>query len=56
MLHHVLQFKRKAKRHNNKNVKHNLHILAQNGSGFDSYVVVKNLAQGRTVLRITKNG
>ena len=30
--------------------------LALNGSGFDSYVVLNNLPQGRTVVSLIKNG
>ena len=39
MLDNVLQFKREAKRFNNKNCEYDLHLIAHKGSGFDSYVV-----------------
>ena len=55
MLDHILQFKEETKKVNNKNVKYNLYILAHNGSGFDSYVVINNLPQWRTVVNLRKN-
>ena len=56
MLNHVLQFKGEGKKINNKFVEYNLYILAHNGSGFDSYVVLNNLPQWRTVVTLIKNG
>ena len=56
MLDYVLQFKREAKRINNESVKDNLYLLAHKGSGFDSYVVLSNLPQWRTVVSLIKNG
>ena len=56
MLGHVLQFKEEAKRMNNKNVEYNLYLKAHEGSGFDSYVVLNNLPQWRTVVSLIKNG
>ena len=56
MLDHVSQFKGEAKRVIKKNVEYNLYTLAQNGSRFDSYVVLNNLPQGRTVVTSIKNG
>ena len=55
MLGYVLQFKRDPKRINNKIVRYNLYLIAHKGSGFDSYVVLNNLLQWRTVSLI-KNG
>ena len=56
MLDHVLQIKGETKKVNNKNLKYNLYILAHNGSGFDSYVALKNLPQWRTIVSLIKNG
>ena len=56
MLDDVLQFKGAAKRVNRKIVKYNLYILAHNSSDFDSYVVLNNLPQWRTVVSLIKNG
>ena len=56
MLDYVLQFKGEAKRINNKVVKYNLFLIAHKGSGFDSYVVLNNLPQWRTVVSLIKNG
>ena len=55
MLDYVLQFKGEPKRINNTVVKYNLYLIAHKGSGFDSYVVLNNLVQWRTVMLI-KNG
>ena len=56
MIHYVLQFKGEAKRNNNKIVKHKLYLIAHKGSGFDSYVVLNNLSQWRTVVSLIENG
>ena len=45
MLDHVLQFKEEAEKVFNKIIRSNLYLLAHNGSGFDSYVVLNNLPQ-----------
>ena len=55
MLDHVLEIKGEAKKVN-KNVKYNLYLIAHNGSGFDSCVVLNNLFQGLTVFNLNKNG
>ena len=55
MLDYVLQFKGEAKRITNKIFKYNLYLIAHKGSGFDSYVVLNNLPQWRTV-KLIKNG
>ena len=56
MLDYVLQFKGEPQRINNKIVKYNLYLIAHKGSGFDSYVVLNNLPQWRTVVILIKNG
>ena len=45
----------KPKRINNKIVKYNFYLIAHKGSRFDSYVVLNNLPQWRTV-KLIKNG
>ena len=55
VLNYVLQYKGEPKRINNEIVKYNLYLIAHKGSGFDSYVVLNNLPQWRTVSLI-KNG
>ena len=37
-----------------KNVEYNLYLIAHNGSGFDSYVVLNNLPQWRNVVNLNK--
>ena len=39
-----------------KIVEQNLYLTAHNGSGFDSYVVLNNLPQWRSVVKLNKNG
>ena len=56
MLDYVLQYKGEPKRINKKIVKYNLYLIAHKGSGFDSYVVLNNLPQWRTVVSLIKNG
>ena len=56
MLDHVLQFEGEPKKVQNKIVNFDLYILAHNGSGFDSYVVLNNLPQWRKVVNLIKNG
>ena len=56
MLDYVLQFKGEPKRINNKIVRYNLYLIAHKGSGFDSYVVLNNLPQWRTVIILIKSG
>ena len=51
MLDYVSVFKGETKTVNNKIVKYNLHIKIHNGNGFDSYVVLNNLPQRRTVVK-----
>ena len=55
-LDHVLQFKGETKKVNNKILKFILQILADNGSSFDSYVVLNNLFQRGTVFSSIKDG
>ena len=47
---YVLQFKGEPKRVYNKIFKNNSYLLAQKGSGFESYVVLNISPQGRTVV------
>ena len=56
MFYHVLLFKEEAKNFINKIVEYNLYLLAHKEYGFDSYVVLKNLLQWRTVVNLIKNG
>ena len=56
MLDQILQFEGEAKKVNNKIVMFILYILVHNGFGFDSYVVLNNLPQWRTVVSLIKNG
>ena len=55
MLDYVLQYKGEPERIFNKIVKYNLYLIAHKGSGFDSYVVLNNLPQLRTV-KLIKTG
>ena len=52
----VLSFKGEPKKVKNKIVEYNLYLVAHNGSGFDSYVVLNNLPQWRSVVKLIKNG
>ena len=56
MLDHVLSFKGEPKKVKNKSVDYNLCLIAQNGSGFDSYVLINNLPQWRSFVKLIKNG
>ena len=56
MLDHVLSFKGEPKKVKNKLVEYNLYLIAHNRSGFDSYVVLNNLPQWRSVVKLFKNG
>ena len=56
MLDHVLSFKGEPKKIKNKIVEYDLYLIAHNGSGFDSYVVLNNLPQWRSVVKTIKNG
>ena len=56
MLDHVLSFKGEPKKVKNKIVEYNLYLIAHNGSGFDSYVVLNNLPQWRSIVKLIKNG
>ena len=56
MLDHVLSFKGEPKKVKNKIVEYNLYLLAHNGSGIDSYVVLNNLPQWRSIVNLIKNG
>ena len=56
MLDHVLLFKGEPKKVKNKIVEYNLYLIAHNGSGFDSYVVLNILPQWRNIVKLIKNG
>ena len=56
MLDHVLSFKGEPKKVKNKIVEYDLYLIAHNGFGFDGYVVLNNLPQWRSVVKIIKNG
>ena len=56
MLDHILSFKGEPKKINTKIVECNLCLIAHNVSGFDSYVVLNNLPQWRSVVKLIKNG
>ena len=55
MLDHVLSVKGEAKKVNNKIFEYNLYLIAHNGSGFDSYVVLNNLPKWGSVVNLIKN-
>ena len=55
MLDQILEFKGEAKKITKLIVKYNFYLIAHNGSGFDSYVVLNNFPQWRTVATLTKN-
>ena len=55
MLDHVLSFKGEPKKVK-KIVEYNLYFIAHNGSNFDSYVVLNNLPQWGSVVKLIKNG
>ena len=55
MLDHDLSFKGEPKKVKNRIVEYNLYLIAHNGSGFDSYVVLNNLPQWRNVVKLIKN-
>ena len=48
--------KEKRKKLFKKIVKNNLYLLAHKETGIDSYVVLNNLPQWRTVVSLSKNG
>ena len=56
MLDHVLSFKGEPKKIKKKLLNILYTFLAHNGSGFDSYVVLNNLAQWRRFVKPIKNG
>ena len=56
MLDQFLSFKGAAKKVNKKIVEYSLFVTAHNRSGFESYVVFKNLPQWRTNVDSIKNG
>ena len=52
MFYHSKENLKKSK----KIVEYNLYLIAHNGSGFDSYVVLNNLPKWRSVVKLIKNG
>ena len=56
MLDHVFMFKGESIKIKNKIVEYNLFLIAHNGSGCDSYVVLNNLPQWSSVYNLIKNG
>ena len=56
MLDHVLSFKGQVKKVKKKIIEHNSYLIPHNGSGFDSYVVLNNSPQWRSVVISFKNG
>ena len=56
MLNRVSSVKGESKKVNSKIVEHNLYLIAQNGSKFDSYVVLNNLPQWRSIVKLIKSG
>ena len=53
---HDLSFKSETKTVNNKIVEYNLYLIAHNDYVFDSYVVLNNLPQWRSVINLIENG
>ena len=45
-----------SKKVNNKFVAYNIYLLAHKGSGFDSFIVLNNSPQRRSVINLNKNG
>ena len=56
MLDHVLPFKGEVKKVNSKVVEKILFMIAHNGSGFDSYVVLNNLPKWRSIVYLIRTG
>ena len=56
MLDHVLSYKGEPKKVKKKIIEYNLYLIAQNGSGFDSFVVLNNLPKWRSVVKLIKKG
>ena len=48
--------KENQKKVNHKIIEYKNYLLAHKGSGFDSYVVINNLPQWRTIVHLIKNG
>ena len=56
MLDHVLSFKGEPKIVKKKVFEYNLFLMAHNGSGFHSHVVLNSLSQRRSAVSLMKNG
>ena len=55
-LDHALGFKEEVEGLNNETIEQNFYMIDHNGSGFDTYIVLKNLPQWRRVVRMIRNG
>ena len=55
MLDHVLSFKGEPVKVKYEIVDFNINLIANNGSGFDSYIVLNNLPQWRSIINLNKN-
>ena len=55
-LHFCLKLKGEKRKVKNKNVEYNLQFHVHNGSGFDTWVVIKNLSRDKSIVNIVKNG
>ena len=55
MLDYVLTFQGEANKVKNKNVEYDLCLRAHKGSDFDSFAVINNLPQGRSVAKLVRN-
>ena len=55
MLDHALSYKGAPKKCKIKIAEHTLYLIAHIGSRFDSYVVLNNLPQWRSVVKLIKN-
>ena len=55
-LDHVLSFKEEARKVKNKIVECNLYLIAHNVSGLDIYVLLNNLPQWRSVVKLIETG
>ena len=55
MLDDIITYKGEPKKVNNKIVEYELHMLAHNGSSFDTYIILNNLPKSRRIVNIIKN-
>ena len=52
----LLRFKRDEQKVKNKIVEHNLQLHAHNGSGFDTWIILKNRPCDKHIVDFIKNG